>query len=638
MNLKIQKFAEGGTSSSAFFYQPLAMATTGVEAESDTAKLIKAMTAANKKSSSDEDKGKITDKDFLGLLKEIDALPSDILKLYTQAQNFWADPTNTGDTNYSNFVQLLTRISLQAKIAKFNKGVWDKSRDTMFANHSENEMAITDQGGVVIQTSDGGIDTISVEKWKQNPYAYKTLTNADIMELRAQKLPGDNSILNIVNGSTSVEAITNKLQKILSNAQSSSVSSYISTDGFNTKSGLTVLKGLLQRGLDPTTLTMSGVYKYTTKENADQVANLLQYAWASLTTKEQTLLTARAGKNKKGVDQLLKLLAVGNTSFNTNMEYQDQLNPDGTKKDTKTGKSDGSSGSQEGDWEEKAEANPAYMVQNGIGGQDSTYQFMPDSSSAKMTLYGQKYGDIKDVQDKKTIQSTSLADMLSRSGLQGISDTRAIYFGDKRIEDPDKLKDIVYLNQGGMRVNLPAKLDNYGNKVPDFELIPKFEQAMKEIRNIPQTTDPKAYLIREAQILKKYGLNDLVDSKGFPNKDRFGAFLVVNGQASSDTVGNPTLASTVNNMDSDFENMSKILYPDGKGGASQEISGSTIAPFGWFNSNIYKAPVYIPLDNNPVSTMILTGKVTPNMLSAMEGLYRAQNVPINNTSSNVLNN
>lgn len=638
MNLKIQKFAEGGTSSSAFFYQPLAMATTGVETESDTAKLIKAMTAANKKSSSGEDKGKITDKDFLGLLKEIDALPSDILKLYTQAQNFWADPTNTGDTNYSNFVQLLTRISLQAKIAKFNKEVWDKSRDTMFANHSENEMAITDQGGVVIQTSDGGIDTISVEKWKQNPYVYKTLTNADIMELRAQKLPGDNSILNIVNGSTSVEAITNKLQKILSNAQSSSVSSYISTDGFNTKSGLTVLKGLLQRGLDSTTLTMSGVYKYTTKENADQVANLLQYAWASLSTKEQTLLTARAGKNKKGVDYLLKLLAAGNTSFNTDMTYQDQLNPDGTKKDTKTGKSDGSSGSQEGDWKEKAAANPAYMIQNGIGGQDTTCQFMPDSSSAKMTLYGQKYGDIKDFQDKKTIQSTSLADMLIRSGLQGISDTRAIYFGDKRIKDPDKLKDIVYLNQGGMRVNLPAKLDNYGNKVPDFELIPKFEQAMKEIRNIPQTIDLKAYLIREAQILKKYGLSDLVDSKGFPNKDRFGAFLVVNGQASSDTVGNPTLATTVNNMDSDFENMSKILYPDGKGGASQEISGSSIAPFGWFNSNIYKAPVYIPLDNNPVSTMILTGKVTPNMLSAMESLYRAQNIPINNTSSNVLNN
>nr|DAK66726.1 MAG TPA: hypothetical protein [Bacteriophage sp.] len=61
------------------------MATTGVEAESDTAKLIKAMAAANKKSSNDEDKGKMTDKDFLGLLKDINGLPSDILKLYTQA-------------------------------------------------------------------------------------------------------------------------------------------------------------------------------------------------------------------------------------------------------------------------------------------------------------------------------------------------------------------------------------------------------------------------------------------------------------------------------------------------------------------------------------------------------------------------
>ena len=45
------------------------------------------------------------------------------------------------------------------------------------------------------------------------------------------------------------------------------------------------------------------------------------------------------------------------------MEYQNELNPDGTKKDAKTGKSGSSSESQEGDWEEKAEANPAFMIQ-----------------------------------------------------------------------------------------------------------------------------------------------------------------------------------------------------------------------------------------------------------------------------------
>lgn len=74
---------------------------------------------------------------------------------------------------------MLTRISLQAKIAKFNKEVWDKSRDTMFTNHSENEMAITDQGGVVIQTSDGGIDAISVE----NGNKILMLTKLSLMQI-----------------------------------------------------------------------------------------------------------------------------------------------------------------------------------------------------------------------------------------------------------------------------------------------------------------------------------------------------------------------------------------------------------------------------------------------------------------------
>lgn len=636
MNLKIRKFAEGGSSSSAFFYQPLAMATTGVEADTDMAKLAKALTAANKKTSSDTEKGKLTDKDYLGLLNDVDGLPSDILKLYNQSLTYWSDPMATGEANYSNFAQLLTRLSLQAKIAKFNKETWVKTRDTMYANHSENEMAITDNGQIVIEKSDGGLGTVSVDKWKQNPYVYKTLTNYDIMKLRSEKLPGDNSILNIVNGSTSVEAITDKIQKVLKNAATSSVQSYINTDNINTKAGIEVLKGLAARGLDPTTLTMQGVYKYTTKENADQVSKMLQYAWGTLSTKEQTLLTARAGRGKKGVDALLKLVALGNVSTDTSVDYEDSLNTDGSKRVTTT--KGNQSDSQEGNWEEKADANPAYMIQNGLGGQDTVYQFMPDSSNAIMTLYGQKYGDIKDVKDNKTIQSTSIADMLSRSGLQGISDTRAIYFGNQKIDNPEKLKDIVYLNQGGMRVNLPAKIDEYGNKVPDFDLIPKFEQAMKKIKNIPQSTDTKAFLIKEAQILKEYGLNNLVDSKGLPNKDRFGAFLVVNGKASSDIVGNPTLAATQDNMDADFENLAKILYPDGKGGATQEAEGAFWLPFGWFNSDIYKAPVYIPLDNNPVSTMILTGKVTPNMLSAMEGLYRAQNIPINNTSSNALIN
>ena len=629
MNLKIQKFAEGGTSSSAFFYQPLTMATTGVEAESDTAKLIKAMVAANKKSSNDENKGKITDKDFLGLLKEIDGLPSDILKLYTQAQNFWADPTNTGDTNYSNFAQLLTRISLQAKIAKFNKEVWDKSRDTMFANHSENEMAITDQGGVVIQTNDGGIDTISVEKWKQNPYAYKTLTNADIMELRAQKLPGDNSILNIVNGSTSVDAITDKLQKILSNAQSSNVSSYISTDGFNTKSGLTVLKGLLQRGLDPTTLTMSGVYKYTTKENADQVANLLQYAWSSLTTKEQTLLTARAGKNKKGVDQLLKLLAVGNTSFDTGMEYQNQFNSDGTKKDTSSSKSSKNEG--EDDYGKNAVANQAYMMQTGRGGTPQAYTFQPTNGGASMTLYGRFYGGLQTPKGEMVGES-SLSKLLQTTGMQAFTNTRSIYFGDQKIND---LNSVAYLNDGGIQVILPAIKDNLGNVMPNFAVLEDYQKAKKEIENSLDPKDPM-YMKKQAAILSKYPnlRNLLIDGK--PDPSKWSSFIVVNGETSEKVVGGDVkYAKELESDNANYDQLSNILFPNGKGGHQMDAPGYGTL----WNDNLYEAPVFIPVvSQNPGDTLILSSKFNKEDTQQINDLVSTKSAPYQNSSSNLLQN
>lgn len=637
MNLKIQKFAEGGTSSSAFFYQPLAMATTGVSASDMTSKKD---TTAKKSSTSDTDKGKFTDKDLIGLLKDIDGLPSDILSLYQQAQNFWADPTmadsNFGTSNYSSLAQLLIRTSLQAKIAKFNKEVWDKSRDTMYKNGAENEMAITDNGGILVQDKDGGIQTISINQWKKNPYSYKTLTNQDVLELRAQKLPKDNSILNIVNGSVSMQSVTDKLMGILSKTQSNSSSSYLSSDGFNTEPGLNVLKGLAQRGVDPRNLTMAGVYKYTTKDNAQQVANLVQYAWASLSTKEKTLLEARAGKDGKGANKLLELLAIGNTGYETSIDYEDQLNPDGTKKETSKNK-DGKSSSDK-TWDEELHSNPLYALQNSIGGELTTFSFRPDNGNATMTVYGSRWGDVKNLKDNTTIPSTSLSNFLMQSGIQGIANVRNIYFGDKLIDDPAKLQDIIYLNEGAMRVNLPITVDSLGNKKPDFTLLPRYEQAMKEVRTIPtENITYDQYLIKEAAILKKYGLNELIGHDGMPNKDKFGAFIIVNGQAEEEAVGVPSIAQTLpDSSDAAHDAMATILYPDGKGGGdTSKLKGRHWYPFGWGNSNIYKAPIYIAIDNNPASTLILSGNATPELLGQAQSKYIASKT-INSGSKDLL--
>lgn len=628
MNLKIQKFAEGGASSSAFFYQPLAMATTGVEADTDMAKLVKALTAANKKSSSDTDKGKLTDKDFLGLLKDIDGLPSDIVKLYNQAQTFYVTPSDLGEANYTNFTQLLTKMSLQAKIAKFNKEVWNKSRDTMFANHSENEMAITDTGGIVIEKANGGIDVVSVDQWKKNPYAYKTLTNADIMDLRAQKLPGDNSILNIVNGSTSVEAITDKIQKIIKNAATSSVQSYISTDNVNTKAGITVLKGLLQRGLDPTTLTMHGVYQYTTKENADQVTKLLDYAWGTLSTKEKTLLTARAGQNRTGVDTLLKLVAMGNISTDTSVNYQDQLNSDGSKKATPSSKS--SAKEDNDDFSNSVSANQAYMIQTGRGGTPEAYTFQPENGGAQMTLYGRFFGALDDP-DGKTIAESSISDMLAKTGLQNLTNTKSVYFGNKKVSD---LRNIAYLNNGGMRVILPAIKDGLGNVSPNYAVLEEYQQAQKRINNL-DVKDPM-YMKKQSQILSEYpSLRDLLVN-GKPNPNKWAAFLVVDGKTNESSIGDDVgYATVVSSKDQDYDDLANILYPDGKGGHFKDLEGVHF----YGNENLYKAPVFIPITSqNTGDTLILSSKFKIQDTLKIGDMAATKSAPMQNSSANLLNN
>lgn len=631
MNLKIQKFAEGGASSSAFFYQPLAMASTGVEADTDMSKLIKALTAANKKSSSDDEKGKMTDKDFLALLKEVDGLPSDIVKLYREAQTYWAEPTITGDTNYSNFGQLLTKISLQAKIAKFNKEVWTKSRDTMFSNHSENEMAITDQGGVVVETKDGGMNVISVDTWKKNPYAYKTLTNADIMELRAQKIPGNNAILNIVNGSTSMDAITEKLQKVISNAKSSNVESYISTDGFNTKAGLNVLKQLAQRGLDPSTLTMAGVYKYTNKENADQVANLLSYAWGSLSTRERTLLSARAGRDGKGPDQLLKMLALGNTSFDVQMDYQDSLNQDGTKKETSkssTSKSDAGK-----DWQDVADANQAYMIQTGRGGTPVTYSFQPQNGGAQMNLYGRFFGGLMKT-NGEIVGKTSIESLLQQTGLQTISNTKSIYFGNKKVDDISR---VAYLNSGGYRVILPAIKDSLGNIAPNFAVMKAWEKAQKKINSL-NPKDPM-YLKKQAQIISEDPNLQSLLINGRPNPNKFASFIVVDGETDENNIGDGLkYAVALKSGDDEYDALADILYPStgsSKSTHTKEVPGVHF----WGNDKLYKAPVFIPITSqNPSDSLILSSKFNVEQTKQLGDLAAAKQAPMQSSSSSLLNN
>ena len=594
MNLKIQKFQGGGSSSSYFYYQPLSFAQAQPQQEDMTSKLAKAING-NKKSSNDEDKGKITDKDMLGLLKDIDGLPSDTLRLYKRIQDFYGNPLlNSGTSSvsgsaYQKFVPLMVQVAQEAKAAKFNKELFSKTQDSMWANGSANEMALTDQGQVVIDR-DGKLDVVTLDTWLKNKGKYHTMTNQDIMVLRAEKYSYNNGLLNIVNGSTSLDKITSKIQGIVKEAGESSATGYLSST-MDTKVAQQVLQELQAKGIPPEGLTMKGVYKFTNADNARQLQNLISYTWDALTTKEKALLTAHSGKITGGKDMLLKIMA-GYTKTNASIDYQDDLNEDGTKRSAKKDKE------SEDNWEEKIKTNQIVDIQNGYAGQPTSYSFMPDDAHAAITMYGDKYGAIR-TPNNETIGATSIANLLAASGLQNVSDTRSIYFGPNKVS-AEQLNEIAYLNHGGIRVILPTTKDSYGNKVPDFDLIPRFEKAWKQINALPkpqQNASPQQvqeYANKLAKILRDYDLAEYVTADGQLNRDKVGAFLVVDGQASAANVGELRGVKEIAHDNDAYDNLSKMIYGTTEKG---ELKGEVQGKKTWANDDMYQAPVYIPITN-----------------------------------------
>jgi len=112
-------------------------------------------------------------------------------------------------------------------------------------------------------------------------------------------------------------------------------------------------------------------------------------------------------------------------------------------------------------------------IQNNYGGNKSIYSFQPKDSNASLSIAGTSYGAIKDI-NNKIITDVSYQDLLARSGLGAVSDTRSIVFGDKVLPH-QALNEILYTNTGLTRALLPSKLDSYGNKIPDFTYFKKYE-------------------------------------------------------------------------------------------------------------------------------------------------------------------
>lgn len=582
----IPKYQKGGNFDSFF--------TTYTQVKTDAPRQTSNSGKSSGASQSAE-KGKLTEKDFFDMMKDIDGLPNEMNSIITNLMNTFqlsnltgVDPGNLATTYLQNLYQI--------KIAAQNK----KRYDDVLANASKNgslaEPAISMDGKLIIQNTDGSIGTISLDTYNANrdKYSDRVLTVSNLANMRKYdpQLANNQSIFDVISNSMGYEAFQELLSKATQSLGSSEQirNGMFSVEGKASK-GLALLQTLREddRVKAYGSITAEGLYEYKIidKDQLNQINALTSYIAAILPDRAKTWAAVKTGqtnKNEATKDLVFTyLLGQSQDSHSFNIDYKGGM-------DKAKGTSTSSKGSQEdpkkGFWSQ---------VQSGQGGEDFTFNLLTKKSH--MSIDGKFYGTTPGLDSNK-----SLGDYISTSGVGHlIRNNKNITFGDKKIAI-DSFNDVmVNAYSGAAVVTLPIKADGS----VDLNIAERWTSVLDQLQSIGLNPNTPEYIQKQKQLLKENQLDGLIDASGNLNRNRFGQFLVLEGYTSE-----KAKAVQDNKKISFKEIQSDFILPAGdddelynmiKQGLSNKDRGEYDISSGLFNDDLFKGNVYIPLNTNPIN-------------------------------------
>lgn len=556
---KAWKFQQGGLAPFVV-YKPVALG-------GETSRSISSESSSSKSSKKDGS-------DTLDMIKELfkavagKGLPSDVNSLYVSMQNFLSRAKAFGselstDDIASMYLQQMQRLNT----IEYLKNKHDDASKSVIEKDAVNEFAVDALGRIVGQ-KDGEIvfansiqDALNKEI---NP-----LTNGQLLRMRAS----DPSL-----------AERQDLDEIAANGIGlSKVGEYIksmlpSIESIESKNEQFVK---VKQGIKALESAPEGDYKQTItdKNNLKQANYALNYLKGILPRNMRTVLELNAQRYGMTADSMLANLINSKTEYKHEEEYTPY-----TGKAAKN--ADGSAKS-----EENVKSNPIMQMIQEQGGVPRTWEIITKDSNIKMSVNGTYYSQIPKVTDDVSIDK-----MLSESGISGILDSRlGITFGDQNIS-PDQLKDVMYSNSGGVIVTLPCKVVN-GHKEVNLGVKKSYEEAIQEVESKGISKNSPEYNKVLGEILKQKGLNNLLDSNGYPDKTKFSQFLVVEAYTTSKIKQldpSSQYLEKVKNPDEQLEQrLIKALSTDNK-----KSDYSLDIDYWLWGDDVYRGSVFIPLTNN----------------------------------------
>lgn len=544
--------------------------------------------------SQSSEKGKLTEKDFFDMLKDIDGLPNEMNAIVGNLMNTFrlsaltgVDPGDLATTYLSNLYQV--------KVASQNKAAYDKAVEQANKNGSMAEPAISMDGKLVVQNADGKITTVSLSNYFENKDQYAPLTVSNLANLRAYspELAYKSGIFDIINNSVGFESF----QKLLDQAQISLGSNKYSEKSITDKQALQGLEYLQslpeERKQEVLNQALDGnyAYLYTNDSNIQQVQSLINYLQAVIPDRMKTWAAWKSQTADKETASRTLISEYLSGRINTSRA----LTITAPKATSSSSKSSAGEDPKEGQW---------VQMQVGRGGNDSTFSIL--NNRTLLTVNGKYYGDTPGLDKHK-----SFNDYLTDSGIRKvIKNMNNITFGDTQISSDSYNDMIVDANGGAMMVTLPITPEG---KV-DFSVLDTYTNIDNNLRGQGLKPDSLEYNTQLVQELVSNGLGYLVDAQnGTIDMSKFGHFLVLRGLTNSKAKiiknGKKTDIDDANSqymIDSSddsqlYDIISQTLSNKETGEYKLDPNDWWIFEGGW--DRIYSGNIFIPISMNTINGM-----------------------------------